>query len=67
MDRQEQVVTLPLIPARRHRLSGEQRQEKHSQYLQTDNRKQGREVDTGNGRDKMPDWPQQWAGKAVKQ
>lgn len=67
MDGQDQVITLPVIPGRRHRVSGEQRQDQHSQYLQADYRKQGREVDTGYGRDKMPDRPQQWAGKTVKQ
>jgi len=67
MDGQEQVVTLPLIPWRRHRISGEQRQDQHSQYLQADNRKQWRQVDAGNGGYKMPDRSQQWVGKTVKQ
>jgi hypothetical protein len=67
VDCQDQVVALPVIPGRCHRVSGKQRQEKHSQYLQADNRKQGSKVDSSYGRNKMPDRPQQRAGKTVQQ
>ena len=67
VDFQNQVIAFPVIPRRRHRVSGQQRKDKHSQYLQAYNRKQGRQVDSGYGRNNMPDRPQHRTGKTVQQ